>query len=219
MAMPGFQERQRFLVLVLEQIRRHHACDVDDLYKGAFQACFGGEHAIVDTRRSYRSLLEEWKTLGPFRSGEPLMEAIDPRDRVVRVNLRPFRQSGGDVRKLWICFNRSAALFQPDPGRLEVYGMALEHSAVKGWIPFLPERIRCFWEARRREEFPPVSHSKAYIENDKPAYRIVLKTVWLENDPLSSTARSSRLRSRTARSSPVSAASRKGVCMDRGKKA
>ena len=219
MAMPGFQERQRFLVLVLEQIRRHPACDVEDLYKGAFQVCFGGEHAAVETRRSYRSLLQEWKTLGPFRSGEPLMEAIDPKDRVVRVNLRPYCQSGGDVRKLWICFHRSAALFQPDSGLLEAYGMALELSAEEGRIPFLPERIRRFWEARRGEGFPPSSHSKAYIENDKPAYRIVLKIVWLENDPLSSTVRSSAERARTARSSPVSAASRKGACMDRGKKA
>jgi hypothetical protein len=188
MAIPGFQEEQRLLILVLEQIRRHPGFDVEDLYKGSYHACCGGEHALAEKRKSYCSLLEEWKALSPFRSGESLMEAVDPRDRVIRVNLRPYRQSGGNVRTLWACFRRSAVRFEKDHERLQAYGYALEGWAEKGRIPFSPERIRCFWEDRRREGFPPSSHSSSYAENNRPAYRIVLKTVWLENDPLSSSA-------------------------------
>ena len=58
------------------------------------------------------------------------LEELSPDGKVVRVNLRPYLQSGGDIDKLFEAFVRTSQEFRSVGGQIELYTEWAELMAV-----------------------------------------------------------------------------------------
>lgn len=171
-------ERVSLLAIITDQLRRYPKMKPVDLYKLLYQATFGGEHLLESVKDARNSLKEEWDHLDKVQKGEALLEPIDPRGDVLRVNLRLYRKTGGTPEDLFDLFESSSTRFEKDEERLNAYFNICIDAASKGELPFNKQDLEDLYIDMGRQGFPPKHHSKTYAEHHKPAYRIVLKSVW-----------------------------------------
>ncbi|MFH1940850.1 MAG: hypothetical protein ABIL68_02005 [bacterium] len=172
------EEKNYLLQIVQDQLRRHAGFELEDLYKMVFQATCGGEHLIKNKAKTKKNLFDEWDNLDKVQKGESLLEVIDPRGEVLRVNLRVYKKIGGNPRQLFDIFVRSARDFRIDRDRLVRYWEFLMEMAKNEEIPFSRDDLEDFLIDVGRKDFPAVHHTKEYVEANQPAYRVVLKRYW-----------------------------------------
>jgi hypothetical protein len=162
----------RFRTILADQIARYPQMEVQDLYKLILQATMGSEHAIssVDAARSW--LRRELASL-PEGPEEPISDEISSDGNIVRVNLRPFIQSGGDPSSLLDAFVRTANEYRGTEERLRDHWSLTERMAEDGELPFEVSQMRAFIEKAEGDGFPAVHHSTRYEEAYHPAYRVI----------------------------------------------
>jgi hypothetical protein len=171
-------ERDFLLNIIEDQLRRHPGFRVEDLYKMLYQACFGGDHLIKDKAKARKRLQEEWNNTDKIPKGETLIEIIDPRGDVMRINLRIYKKIRGTADRLFDLFVQSAEQFEKDRDRLIRYWGYVMEMVENGEIIFSKSILQDFWIDMGKEGFPAVHHSESYFDANRPAYRIVLKKLW-----------------------------------------
>ncbi|HDQ45793.1 MAG TPA: hypothetical protein ENN17_09905 [bacterium] len=171
-------ERENLLRIIRKQIHRYPRFEVQDLYKLLHQAACGGHHFPEDEAEARGILLAEWKDLEAPRENEPLVERIDPKEQIVRINLRPFKAQGGLPEQIFFLFKRSVGEIRPDTGLLIRYWDAVSEMAEDVELPFRIDHLGSFWESMRKEGLPPARHSQAYRRAYQPHYRIILRRFW-----------------------------------------
>ena len=176
-------EEKRYLhQLIQDQMRRHEGFGVEDVYKLVYQATCGGEHLLRNRSAAKEQLREEWENTEKIPKGEPLLEVIDPRGEVMRVNLRVYRKIGGTLERLVAVFVRSAVECEKDQKRLVAYWEVLMELAEREEIPFDRGALEDFWIEMGRKGFPAVHHSERYVDANRPSYRVVLKRLWMASE-------------------------------------
>lgn len=147
---------------------------VEDAYKWLYQAARGGEHAAPSEEAARAWLEREWAGLGASPRDEPLVVPLRPDGAVVRLNLRPYRASGGDRELLLRAFLASARAFRGDAALFvaawRAYGRLLPADGEPG------KDARAFAEVDRASEragWPARHHSGAYAAARVPAYRVL----------------------------------------------
>lgn len=158
----------------LGALAREPQARIEDAYKWLYQATRGGEHAVADETGPRRWLDAEWKTLGPSAPGEPLVVPLRPDGLVVRLNLRPYRASGGGREELLAAFLRSARRFEADPAAFRAAWTELGERLRQGPRGRLD---RDGWERLEAEAsragYPALHHHPAYAAATRPAYRVL----------------------------------------------
>jgi hypothetical protein len=170
------RQEDGFKSVVLEQCARYPRMQMQDLYKLAFQGALGNEHLMTDTALVRDYLRKELEELGPLR-GEPLFEEITPGGTLVRVNLRPFKDGGGDPERLLDAMFQTASAFEPSEERLESYLLSIRQLARDELIPITLGEFLPYVEHLRTSGFPAVHHSASYEKEYHPAYRVVLRAL------------------------------------------
>ena len=145
---------------------------VQDLYKLLHQAALGSEQAVEDVEKAREWLDREIRTIGEGRE-EALLDTISPGGQLVRVNLRPYLQDGGDPDALLRAFVRTANEYPGSTERLRAYLQVALEMADAGTIPLGRAALEAFFDARSEEGYPAVHHSPAYQPAYAPAYRVV----------------------------------------------
>jgi hypothetical protein len=143
-----------------------------DVYKLAHQACLGSEHAVSDWTQAERWLEEELAQLGEGPT-EPMLDPISTDGRLVRVHLRPFLASDGDVAELLEAFVRTANGYRGSTAQLRAYWADVEVIAGTGRLPFQRAEAEVHWRQMEALNCPAVRHSGAYAAAYLPAYRVV----------------------------------------------
>jgi hypothetical protein len=138
------------------------------------QAAFGNGH-LIDDEAGARAYLQAELDGVTADSSEPLIEALTPDGSVVRVNLRPFKAEGRDVKRLGDAMLASAPRLQPQPDRFDRWWQELVDAASAGAVPFDAAALRAFGAARKAEGYPAIHHSPDYESRYHPAYRVVLR--------------------------------------------
>jgi len=162
---------------------------VEDLYKLAHQAALGSEHAVSDALSAGDRLLRELADLvgDPV---EPLMDAISPGGRMLRVHLRPFLAAGGDPERLLQAFVRTANEYKGSVNDLKRYWISIVDLAAQGQIPFHAGGLRRFIGGMEAACFPAIHHSAQYQAAYRPSYRVVvsefLPSSWFDEPPADS---------------------------------
>lgn len=157
--------------LLEAHLERYPLLEAVDLYKLLFQAAMGPAHALSDRSSALARLLAELEDPGPGPR-EPLLDPISRRSGIVRVHLRPWRDSGLDPALLLESFVATSETFRGSLRDLETDCLAAgehllrEGCSIAGDFVDLLRRVR-------REGFPLRSHSTAYREAYRPAYRVV----------------------------------------------
>jgi hypothetical protein len=141
------EEEAAFGRLLAAQAARHPRMEVQDLYKLVHQAALGSEHAVSDTAAARRWLAREVAAL-PEGPPDPLVDPLTPDSQLVRVHLRPFLAAGGDPEALLQAFVRTANTHAGSVDRLRRYWGYAVALAAAGGLPFAPDTLTAFFEAR-----------------------------------------------------------------------
>lgn len=171
-------------------VRSHLSCyplaRIEDLYKLSHQAALGSEHAVSDVRAARDWLMREVAALAGAPI-EPLMEAISPGGRILRVHLRPFVAAEGDPERLLQAFVRTANEYKGSVSELKRYWALIVELSTEGEIPFHQDDLRRFIDGMEDAGFPAIHHSAQYRAAYQPSYRVVagevLPSSWLDQPP------------------------------------
>jgi hypothetical protein len=155
-----------------EEVQRHPKVEIQDLYKFAFQAAMGNEHIMADTAMVRSYLQEEWNTTDTS-SMQPLAEYLSSDSSIVRINLRPYKQRGGNIEKLVAAMIQTAKEIQPSVLLLKIYLGTIITLADDAIIPFEVKDVKIYFQEMEKKNFPAVHHSKRYEEFYHPAYRVI----------------------------------------------
>lgn len=147
--------------------------EVQDLYKLVHQAALGPAHAVRDTAAVRAWLAREISTLKPGPDNEPLWELLRPDSTLVRVNLRPYVNSGKDSASLLRSFVYTSRTFEGSYERLDQYWRLARGLASGGRLPFAPESMDSLFVLQAGKGHPAVHHSETYTRTYAPAYRVV----------------------------------------------
>jgi len=151
----------------------------EDAYKFVHQAAFGNGHLITDEASDRGYLVAELASVAADAS-EPLIDPISPDGTVVRVNLRPFKARGLDVTKLGDAMIESAKRIHPDRVSFERWWAEVVQASSRRALPFDAVALQAFGATKQMEGYPAVHHSAVYASRYFPAYRVVLRDVYLE---------------------------------------
>jgi hypothetical protein len=163
------------------QWRKEPETRVQDAYKWLYHATLGGEHAIENEAGPRAWMEREWVALGPPRKGELSHVPLTPDGRLLRVNLRPYRATGGDKERLLAAFIASARRFRGKKDTFIREWEALGRRLRKGKIGKITLVAWREVDGQTRPiGYPAVHHSPEYERAYRPAYRIVLRELWPE---------------------------------------
>ncbi|TET21851.1 MAG: hypothetical protein E3J71_08410 [Candidatus Stahlbacteria bacterium] len=167
--------------IIAEQELLHGKLEEADKLKLIFQAVYGGGHLLSDSEAAWKCLENEWDSIEPESeagekcvmgvtsvtggcvtgtgvTGEPLAERISPEGDLYRINLRPCKELGIDLNRLFEAVKRSAEVVTADRARREA--RILPQSRSVGIEPDMVTN-------------GPFHHSKSYRERVLPAYRLI----------------------------------------------
>jgi hypothetical protein len=178
-------ERDFLFQIIEDQLRRHSAVGIVDLYKVVYQATYGVDHYIKDKVLARKDLQVEWENTERIPAGETLLEMIDPLGELFRVNIRIYKKIGGESNRLFNLFIRTAEEFKKDANRMNRYWHSIMDWAEEDQIPFSKVDLQDFWIEVGQQGFPPVHHSEGYVNANRPSYRVILKRLWEEQQEIS----------------------------------
>lgn len=147
---------------------------IEDAYKYLYQATRGGEHAAPDRESAKKWLDNEWQTLGTAVSGEPSWEPLCPGGEIGRLNLRPFRDGGGEADDLLDAFLASARAYRTEPSTFRDAWAHLGERLKKKRVGDLdPAAWKELDAEMKKKNYPAIHHSDSYNRAYQPAYRII----------------------------------------------
>ncbi|MBD3207397.1 hypothetical protein GF319_13785 [Candidatus Bathyarchaeota archaeon] len=161
-------EFQEFL---LSHIKRRPLMEVRDVYKLLYQGVFGVGHIMSENAKvrleeeAHRINLEDhlW---------EPLFEVANPEGSIVRVNLRPYMRSEGDLDCLYDIMIESSKIEGEQDKFIELW-RKFKKLNIEENLGFNQNEIRLFDESIEQRNIKPHHHTEAYRQAYYPAYRVV----------------------------------------------
>ena len=161
-----------FESILASHFARYPAMQLADLYKLIHQAAMGSEHAICGEASVREWLTRELAEMGAGPA-EPLPDLLSAQTGIVRIHLRPYLASGGDLERLLDGFLRTANEFQGNPQTLKQYWRI-----ATGLGRFPVAEMDAFILARQAQGYPAVHHSPEYRHLYRPAYRVVWQNLF-----------------------------------------
>jgi hypothetical protein len=163
-----------FGAAVSEEISSRPLLAAQDIYKLAHQSVFGPGHIISSVESAKGHLDKEMASLGPAAPHERAVEDLG--GGMARVNLRPFRDSGGSLDGLLDAMLETAKEMA-EPGKASP-AMAERLDAARGMLvaqgkKVMAEELERIAKEQAEKGYPHVGHSKAYRDAYWPAYRVV----------------------------------------------
>jgi len=141
--------------------------EIQDIYKLTHQAAMGCKHAVNDPAKIREELIRELNEMGRGPS-EPLIDPISSDGEIIRIHLRPFTLTKGDIDNLTEAFCRTASEFFGNTEILESYWDCEVQTNL-----FPLHLMEDYIKNMKYSNFPSVHHSDAYRQAFKSAYRVV----------------------------------------------
>ena len=155
--------------ILIAHAKRYPLMQPTDAVKLIYQNEFGGGHLIRDEQACLNYLRREYVSVAKDPT-VPLYEDIG--NGIVRVNLAAVKPE--DLEQLGKDFIRSAA---EHTGTMDSFLRKLDvlrKLTVEGIFSFDSQELENYLFKYRNQSYPVVSHSEAYREEYRPAYRIIL---------------------------------------------
>jgi len=152
-----------------EQMEWHPSAGFQDIVKLCYQAAFGAEHLLSDTKRAKAYLEKEFEET----KAAPGLLFENISDEVCRVNLAVWKEKGLSVELLFQLFVKSATIREDADKCFEEYMAEAEELLRETESEEELAEWKVFLEKYRQAGMPSVHHSAEYREAEHPAYRIV----------------------------------------------
>ena len=164
--------------LILEHSNRRPMARAQDIYKLLFQGVFGVAHIVSD--RAWDILVEEAGRINlQDHAKDPLIESVSPDDSMVRVNLRQYINSGGDLETLYRVMRKSAEHKGDEQVFLD-YWSQYKYMVAEGLVSGAQVEIDELDKLIRHEGVKPRHHTEPYRQAYYPAYRVVVMKIYNE---------------------------------------
>jgi hypothetical protein len=150
------------------------AMQMEDAYKWIYQATRGGEHAAPDREMAKQWLDAEWKTLFEPMAHEPIWQPLCEDGSIGRLNLRPYKQRGGNPDDLVDAFVAGAKEFKGTEADFLAAWNGLGNRLKKRAAGSLSHKQwKTLDTAMKAKNYPAIHHSERYNKALIPAYRIL----------------------------------------------
>jgi hypothetical protein len=147
---------------------------IDDAYKWIFQATRGGEHMAPSREGAAKALEIEWTDAEPAADVEAMWEPLCPCENIGRLNIRPFRDLGGQRDDLVEAFLTSSRSFTARPDALLSSWNELGHRLERQSSGALNHGMWSLLNAAlMAKSYPAIHHSTDYRAARRPSYRIL----------------------------------------------
>ncbi len=167
-----------FEQILLRQAARYPAWQAQDVYKLAYQAALGSEHAVSEPTHGQTMLLKELARLEQEsvpRQAEPLIEPIRADGGLVRIHLRPLMEMKLSPARLLAGFLQSAKQFEGSRASLEAYLATAKALADQELLGVEAVNLRGLQEKMCAKGYPACHHSDSYTHFYHPAYRVLTR--------------------------------------------
>lgn len=141
------------------------------MVKLVYQSEFAGGHLIADSEESEKRIAEERRVAQA--GGAPLFAFEPIGGELCRLHLNAPEAAGFSDATINRFFIHTAAAVNGDVARFEQKLNVLLQCYREGMLPFDAEEAAGYIALLKAAGYPPVSHSDAYREAYKPAYRVV----------------------------------------------
>lgn len=158
--------------ILIAHAKRYPAMRPADAVKLIYQNEFGGGHMIRNEQACLNYLRTEYESTKK-NPEVPLYEDIG--NGIIRVNLASVRET--DIKQLGMDFIRSAAAHKGEIRSFQEKLKVLCKVTENGCFCFGIDELQAYLVEYKAAGYPAVSHSQAYRDAYKPAYRIVLRTL------------------------------------------
>jgi hypothetical protein len=174
--------------LIVEHLVRRPGMEARDVYKLLYQGVRGPEHIIASPEAFRERLQAEWEALKPEVDDPPnndsLWESIRPDGALVRLNLRPFKASGGNLDELETACLETGRRSWGSQAELQLaWAHFISACQEPSWPSLAMDDILAFDAWLQAMDFPPVHHSEAYRTLYRPAYRLVAANIRFSSNP------------------------------------
>ena len=158
---------------LIDQAKKHPSMQPCDIAKMCYQAALGAEHLLLDVERARAYFNMEFDSVEP-RDGE-LSEPLS--DQVCRVDLGVWKAQGRKKEELFDMFVATASV--PCGGKENQlrYLLDVENYFLELSLGFSLDEWHDFLEKYKAAGMPALHHSNEYRESERPAYRIVLRSL------------------------------------------
>lgn len=165
--------------LVLDHLKKRPESQVQDIYKLLYQGVFGVGHLL--TERAWEILEEEANRINlNDHADDPLLENISPDHTFIRVNLRQYLNQGYPLRSLYQVMKRSA-IYKGEEKVFQTYWNTFTELVKDGVLDLSIEKIRQLEKMMEKEGVKPQHHSETYRKKYYPAYRVVLREIFIKD--------------------------------------
>lgn len=172
--------------LITWHLRRYPLMQAQDIYKLIHQGVFGPGHAVASRTQARHALAAELEMLAAQsqeqrRGREKLLEPIEPKGTMVRVNLRPLlpgeRGEASEAKREveWLVRGlvQSARSVKGEP-ELMRRRLAVAVRWCRKNLPHQAAKLERLAFQAGDEGYPAFHHSPKYRRAYRPAYRVVL---------------------------------------------
>ena len=173
--------RKKLKRLILYHKRLHPSLTEQDICKIIYQGTMGPLHIMKDNKTAISSLKNELNKARYDRGkeNERFIETVDIDGELIRVNLRVYCKYFSNAETLFDVLTTTCKKFIPDRKRflqlMEIYKTLI----LNGEIHFNYKKVQMF-DKLMRDSSNLLSHSYVYKRCERPLYRVVLRSVFIE---------------------------------------
>ncbi len=162
-------------------LKHYPLLKAEDVYKLIYQSVFGPGHLLNQKKNEplyphlekMRQTLATELTLVRPSPQIPETEPIDPGATIIRVNLAPIKGQTKKEKILFRALVKTCTTFQPNPKLLN-----RRLQLAQQWCQdHLPDQAQRLLLLRQQKKLLP-RHSAIYRKTYRPAYRVILASLW-----------------------------------------
>lgn len=176
-------EKNRLILLIEKQQHVKKNFAVQDAYKLIYQGILGVAHIMENPEHAKQYLEKEYASVDSSNN-EPLIENISISGEIVRINLRPYKYSGGSVEQLFEAMILSVKETNGSKDDFLILWEKFKQAVFDGRLKFDKQELEVFDKKVKAANYPAVHHSPKYREANKPAYRVVKKSIAMKLLPI-----------------------------------
>ena len=159
--------------LIFSHLNRYPLLQIQDIYKLMYQGAIG--HDPYNGQREFDCMDTSFETIPPDQD-MPLWENIDPGGNLVRLHIAAYRARNRDCQALAAVSAWTKSAFQGSQKNLiEGWNTFVKSFVEKNIIKVDSFSVNSFSRWLSENKYPPVHHSRIFLENYHPAYCIVVR--------------------------------------------
>jgi hypothetical protein len=166
---------QQVPALIRSHLQRYSEIDIMDIYRMLHQAVFGPGKKII-AENVEREYLERETDGLRHDANALLLENIHPEGVIVRLHLRPYLAMRGNLRTLLAAYIETSAVVRGSEETMAAWWGIFQRMTGPGEMlanRFDARTVSLIGRTRASERWSAAHHSPPFLQNYKPAYRVL----------------------------------------------